>query len=140
MEDAATAEIARCQIWQWLDHATPLANDGTVTDELVRSSLAEELARRKVDRDSDGRERAGAGRANRRGHRARGGSASLLHHRRICSVSRPGSGIQRVGLLSSRPIGCRVGPRTFPTPTSAAPPLGRGRCRQRWPPPVPGGS
>ncbi|MEU7176405.1 hypothetical protein ABZ949_33590 [Micromonospora tulbaghiae] len=58
-EDAATAEIARCQIWQWLDHATPLANDGTVTDELVRSILAEKLARLKVDRDSDGRERAG---------------------------------------------------------------------------------
>ncbi|WP_422747343.1 hypothetical protein [Micromonospora sp. WMMD1219] len=92
VEDGATAEIARCQIWQWLDHATPLANDGTVTDELVRSILAEELARRKVDRDSDGRERAGAGRANRRGHRARGGSAAFFTAGAYARYLGPGRG------------------------------------------------
>ncbi|WP_407924385.1 hypothetical protein [Actinokineospora pegani] len=27
MEDAATADIARCQVWQWLHHITPLAED-----------------------------------------------------------------------------------------------------------------
>lgn len=43
MEDAATAEIARCQVWQWLQHGTPLADGGTVTEELVRSILATEL-------------------------------------------------------------------------------------------------
>ncbi|WP_433089509.1 malate synthase A [Dactylosporangium sp. CA-052675] len=44
MEDAATAEIARCQVWQWLHHHTPLAGGGTVTEETVRALLAEELA------------------------------------------------------------------------------------------------
>jgi malate synthase len=44
MEDAATAEIARCQVWQWLHHRTPLAGGGTVTGETVRALLAEELA------------------------------------------------------------------------------------------------
>ena len=29
MEDAATAEIARCQVWQWIHHGTPLAGGGT---------------------------------------------------------------------------------------------------------------
>ncbi|GAB2948959.1 malate synthase A [Micromonospora polyrhachis] len=42
MEDAATAEIARCQVWQWVHHGTPLADGGCVTDALVRSILAEE--------------------------------------------------------------------------------------------------
>ncbi|MFI5907894.1 malate synthase A [Dactylosporangium sp. NPDC051541] len=39
MEDAATAEIARCQVWQWLHHHTPLAGGGTVTAETVRAEL-----------------------------------------------------------------------------------------------------
>ena len=42
MEDAATAEIARCQIWQWVHHGTPLADGGRVTPELVESILKEE--------------------------------------------------------------------------------------------------
>ncbi|MFC6021982.1 malate synthase A [Plantactinospora solaniradicis] len=44
MEDAATAEIARCQVWQWLHHGTPLADGGRVTAELVWSILDEEVA------------------------------------------------------------------------------------------------
>jgi malate synthase len=36
MEDAATAEIARSQIWQWTTHGTELAERGRVTPELVR--------------------------------------------------------------------------------------------------------
>jgi malate synthase len=44
MEDAATAEIARCQLWQWVHHNTPLAGGGTVTAELVRSIVDEEAA------------------------------------------------------------------------------------------------
>ncbi|MFC7546883.1 malate synthase A [Plantactinospora sp. GCM10030261] len=58
MEDAATAEIARCQVWQWLHHGTPLAGGGCVTDELVRSILAEELAALVADREADDRLRA----------------------------------------------------------------------------------
>jgi malate synthase len=36
MEDAATAEISRSQIWQWKTHGTELAGGGSVTPELVR--------------------------------------------------------------------------------------------------------
>jgi malate synthase len=44
MEDAATAEICRAQIWQWLRHRAALA-DGRMLDEaLVRSLLDEEMA------------------------------------------------------------------------------------------------
>jgi malate synthase len=60
MEDAATAEIARCQVWQWLHHGTPLADGGCVTEELVRSVLAEELATLCEGRDDAGRDRAAA--------------------------------------------------------------------------------
>jgi malate synthase len=45
MEDAATAEISRSQIWQWI-HAGTTLEDGTVVDrELVLRILDEELAR-----------------------------------------------------------------------------------------------
>ncbi|BCL18120.1 malate synthase A [Micromonospora sagamiensis] len=60
MEDAATAEIARCQVWQWLHHGTPLADGGCVTEDLVRSILAEELAALTEGRDDTARERAEA--------------------------------------------------------------------------------
>src|SRR5207302_2613856 len=44
MEDAATAEISRTQIWQWLRHSVQLADGQTVTGELVRRVLDEETA------------------------------------------------------------------------------------------------
>lgn len=43
MEDAATAEIARAQIWQWTTHRARLDDGRTVTEELVRR-LADEVA------------------------------------------------------------------------------------------------
>ncbi len=45
MEDAATAEISRTQIWQWVQHAVKLEDGRTVTPELVRSILDEETAK-----------------------------------------------------------------------------------------------
>ncbi len=42
MEDAATAEISRSQIWQWVRHECKLADGGTVTPELVHRVLDEE--------------------------------------------------------------------------------------------------
>jgi malate synthase len=46
MEDAATAEIARAQVWQWLHQAVPLADTGeTVAADLVRRIEDEELVR-----------------------------------------------------------------------------------------------
>ena len=42
MEDAATAEISRSQIWQWVRHEAKLEDGRTVTPELVRQVLDEE--------------------------------------------------------------------------------------------------
>jgi malate synthase len=45
MEDAATAEISRSQIWQWVHHGAALQDGRTVTAELVREILDEETAK-----------------------------------------------------------------------------------------------
>jgi len=45
MEDAATAEIARGQVWQWIRHGVTLDNGRPVTPELVRQTAEEQLAR-----------------------------------------------------------------------------------------------
>jgi malate synthase len=45
MEDAATAEISRSQIWQWVHHGVKLKDGGPVTAELVRQVLDEEMAK-----------------------------------------------------------------------------------------------
>jgi malate synthase len=46
MEDAATAEISRSQIWQWIRNPKGVLDDGRkVTKALVRELLAEEVAR-----------------------------------------------------------------------------------------------
>ena len=45
MEDAATAEISRSQIWQWGHHTSAHEDGRTVTPELVRQILDEETAR-----------------------------------------------------------------------------------------------
>jgi malate synthase len=45
MEDAATAEISRSQLWQWIHHGATLQDGRTVTRELVREVLDEEMAR-----------------------------------------------------------------------------------------------
>jgi len=44
MEDAATAEISRSQIWQWVHNGSQLDDGTTVTAELVRHVVADELA------------------------------------------------------------------------------------------------
>ena len=44
MEDTATAEISRSQVWQWIHHPRGAFDDGTeITKELFRETLAEEL-------------------------------------------------------------------------------------------------
>jgi malate synthase len=45
MEDAATAEISRSQIWQWVFHGAKLEDGRTVTRELVRQVLDQEMER-----------------------------------------------------------------------------------------------
>ncbi|MFJ3641519.1 malate synthase A [Streptomyces sp. NPDC090108] len=44
MEDAATAEISRSQIWQWIDAGVEFENGEKATPELTRRIAAEELA------------------------------------------------------------------------------------------------
>ncbi|WP_406708319.1 malate synthase A [Vibrio gangliei] len=43
MEDAATAEISRASIWQWIKHGVQLDDGQVVTEDYFRSLLAEEL-------------------------------------------------------------------------------------------------
>jgi malate synthase len=46
MEDAATAEISRAQLWQWIHHPNVRLFDGRkVTMELYKKLLAEELGK-----------------------------------------------------------------------------------------------
>ena len=59
MEDAATAEISRTQVWQWLHHGSQLDDGRTIDADMIRSVLAEELA---SVRASMGEERYTAGR------------------------------------------------------------------------------
>ncbi|HYC33733.1 MAG TPA: malate synthase A, partial [Gemmatimonadales bacterium] len=47
MEDTATAEIARAQLWQWIHHGTRTADGTVVTLAQARAILAEELERLK---------------------------------------------------------------------------------------------
>ncbi|AUY53588.1 malate synthase A [Streptomyces sp. CB01881] len=44
MEDVATAEIARCQIWQWQHHCSRLAGGSLATADLVRRLIDRERA------------------------------------------------------------------------------------------------
>lgn len=44
MEDAATAEISRASIWQWIKHGKALSNGQVVTKALFEQMLAEEMA------------------------------------------------------------------------------------------------
>ena len=45
MEDAATAEIARGQVWQWIHHEATLDDGRTITPDLVRELATSELER-----------------------------------------------------------------------------------------------
>jgi malate synthase len=47
MEDAATAEISRAQLWQWVHHNATLADGRAVTADLVDTVIDEELAKTK---------------------------------------------------------------------------------------------
>jgi malate synthase len=45
MEDAATAEIARAQVWQWVHHPEGVLEDGRTIDmEMIRRIIGEEMA------------------------------------------------------------------------------------------------
>ncbi len=54
MEDAATAEISRSQLWQWAKHGARLADGRVVTRELIRTVLREELVKIRSHLDAAG--------------------------------------------------------------------------------------
>ncbi|MGI0085310.1 MAG: malate synthase A, partial [Nitrososphaerales archaeon] len=43
MEDAATAEICRAQLWQWIKHSARISDGSVVTEFMVRSLMRQEL-------------------------------------------------------------------------------------------------
>ena len=49
MEDTATAEIARSQVWQWVHHGARLEDERTVNEGLVRQIGDEELDRLRME-------------------------------------------------------------------------------------------
>ncbi|MFI0938219.1 malate synthase A [Streptomyces sp. NPDC021020] len=53
MEDAATAEISRSQIWQWVNAGVVLDDGQKVTPELVREVAADDLAAIRADLGED---------------------------------------------------------------------------------------
>jgi malate synthase len=53
MEDAATAEISRAQIWQWLKYGAELHNGLRVTPEFFERALKEEMERVRSEIGSD---------------------------------------------------------------------------------------
>jgi malate synthase len=52
MEDAATAEICRSQVWQWVRHGARMNNGRAVTSALVRETIAEELEKLGANQDA----------------------------------------------------------------------------------------
>jgi malate synthase len=53
MEDAATAEISRAQVWQWLHHGEVLDDGRPVTPDLVRRLATEELEKIRAEIGDD---------------------------------------------------------------------------------------
>ncbi len=45
MEDLATLEISRAQVWQWLYHGVTLTNGQKVTEQLIKQTFTEELGK-----------------------------------------------------------------------------------------------
>jgi malate synthase len=59
MEDAATAEICRAQVWQWVEYQIPLDDGRKINDILIQELIADQVTR---IRDRIGMERFQAGR------------------------------------------------------------------------------
>jgi malate synthase len=53
MEDAATAEISRAQLWQWVHHDAVLNDGRKITVELCEQIIDEELAKVKPGLDDE---------------------------------------------------------------------------------------
>ena len=56
MEDAATAEICRSQVWQWVKHGARLSDGRPVTQDMVRQVIAEQKNKLKGGRMAEAAE------------------------------------------------------------------------------------
>ena len=56
MEDAATAEICRAQVWQWVRHGATLSDGRRITREMVRAVIAEQKSKLKGSRKAEAAE------------------------------------------------------------------------------------
>jgi malate synthase len=79
MEDAATAEISRAQVWQWMRHGARLDSGEVLTKARVRS-----LLRQEADAHLDGKRKGRAPGLPRRGERS---VRTAVHRRRVRGVS-----------------------------------------------------
>ena len=59
MEDAATAEISRAQVWQWIHHRARLDDTGEIVDATVLDSIIDEEMARITSEIGDARVRGG---------------------------------------------------------------------------------
>ena len=66
MEDAATAEISRSQVWQWIRHGVTLDDGQTVTADLVRETETQQLERIRDEVGADWFEKHGRADQSRR--------------------------------------------------------------------------
>jgi malate synthase len=55
MEDAATAEISRTQLWQWIRHEAPIDGAGVMTREFYQTVRGEELTRLEAEAEPGSR-------------------------------------------------------------------------------------
>jgi malate synthase len=53
MEDAATAEISRAQVWQWVKHGATFSDGRPITGKVVRSVIAEQSSKLKGSRAAE---------------------------------------------------------------------------------------
>ena len=53
MEDAATAEICRSQVWQWAHHAARLSDGRPISHEIIRQNIDEQKAKMRGERISE---------------------------------------------------------------------------------------
>ena len=54
MEDAATCEICRAQVWQWVEFGVKLKDGRKLTDKLVQEMIAEQVAKMAKERGPSG--------------------------------------------------------------------------------------
>jgi malate synthase len=95
MEDAATAEISRSQVWQWIREAVTMTDGTTVTAELVERVLADELDAARAGSDEPARfdEAAGLLAEAMLAERMPSFLTTRAYARHLVTLERPGTGV-----------------------------------------------